>query len=184
MADEQGDFQALLTFFKAMSNESRLKIVALLADQEMTVGELAQRLELKEPTVSEHLAQLREAGLVIMRAEGNFRIYSFNAGRLHEMSKTLFNQEQLAALVDIAEDDQAVINNYLKDGRLTTIPASRKKLLPVLRWLADHFEYDRRYTEKEVNAIITQYHEDYATLRREMIGYGLLARERSVYWRV
>ncbi|MGZ3603043.1 MAG: DUF2087 domain-containing protein, partial [Ktedonobacterales bacterium] len=45
------------------------------------------------------------------------------------------------------------------------------------------FEYGRTYTEKEVNEILGRYHDDSATLRRELVGYKLLQRERAIYWR-
>lgn len=185
---EQDDFNTLLGFFKALGNENRLKIVAILAEEACTVRDLAQRLGLKEPTVSEHLALLRETGLVDVRADGNYRVYSFNPKALYAMNKALLSREQIAGLVEgeegANEDDQQVLRNFLKEGRLVIIPANRKKLLVVLRWLADQFEVGRQYAEKEVNAIITQYHEDYATLRREMIGHKLMAREKGIYWRL
>jgi hypothetical protein len=70
------------------------------------------------------------------------------------------------------------------DGRLHTIPASRRKRGVVLRWLMTGFEPDRRYPEAEVNAIIQARHWDSATLRRELIGHRMLARENGIYWRL
>jgi hypothetical protein len=54
----------------------------------------------------------------------------------------------------------------------------------VLRWLVTRFEEERRYPEREVNEIIGQHHSDFATLRRELIGAGLMRREEGVYWRM
>jgi DNA-binding HxlR family transcriptional regulator len=181
---DQQDFQTLLGFFKALGNESRLKIIAMLAEGECTVRELAQRLNLKEPTVSEHLAMLREAGLVSVRSEGNYRIYSFDAQVLTQMNRALLSRERLAALVGGTDDDQQVLSHFLDGERLMTIPVNRKKLLVVLRWLVAKFEEGRRYTEKEVSDIIALHHPDYATLRRELIGHKLMARDHGVYWRI
>ena len=50
--------ETLLAFFKALADESRLRIVGLLAEREYSVQALAQALALKEPTVSHHLAVL------------------------------------------------------------------------------------------------------------------------------
>lgn len=183
--DGTQNFETLLSFFKALGNESRLKIVAILADGECTVRELAQRLELKEPTVSEHLAMLKDTGLVSVRSEGNFRYYSFNAKALYAMNKALLSREQLAALAPEDDDEKRVLKNYLDSNeRLTQIPVNFTKRQIILRWLVDKFEYGRQYPEKEVNAIISRHHEDYATLRREMIASKLMAREKSVYWRL
>ena len=56
------EFQSLLRFFKVLGDESRLKIVGILAQDERSVDELAAMLNLKEPTVSHHLAKLKEIG--------------------------------------------------------------------------------------------------------------------------
>jgi DNA-binding transcriptional ArsR family regulator len=59
----------LLTFFKAMADANRLKIVGLLAQQPYSVEQLAAMLDLKPSTVSHHLKLLSEAGLVSARAQ-------------------------------------------------------------------------------------------------------------------
>jgi len=53
----------------------------------------------------------------------------------------------------------------------------------VLRHIAHSFEQGTRYSERQVNEILARFHEDTATLRRELVGYGWLARERGQYWR-
>jgi hypothetical protein len=53
----------------------------------------------------------------------------------------------------------------------------------ILRYLAGQFAEGKLYPEKEVNASLQQFHPDSATLRRELVGYGLLKREHGVYWR-
>jgi hypothetical protein len=54
----------------------------------------------------------------------------------------------------------------------------------ILAWLAQHFDPDRRYHEAEVNQILQTRHWDSATLRRELVGYRMLAREQGIYWRL
>jgi hypothetical protein len=54
----------------------------------------------------------------------------------------------------------------------------------ILAWLAQHFDPDRRYPEAEVNQILQARHWDSATLRRELVGYRMLARDRGIYWRL
>jgi hypothetical protein len=68
---------------------------------------------------------------------------------------------------------------------MTHLPAKRKKLLVILRWLASLFQADRLYSEAEVNAVLKAvYEEDYVSLRRELVDYGYLRRERGggKYW--
>lgn len=188
-------FQTLLQFFKALADESRLKIVGILANQECSVEELAVLLQLKEPTVSHHLAKLKELNLVTMRPEGNRRFYQLDSTALQTISQEVFTPEKIASLIENVDTEaweSKVLQNYLESNsdstdelqRLKEIPASRKKRLVVLKWLAEKFEVGAEYPETSVNEILKRYHPDYATLRRELIGYQLMQREHGVYWRV
>ena len=55
-----------------------------------------------------------------------------------------------------------------------------------IRYVAQAFEIKKKYSEKKVNEILSRYHEDTASLRRELVGYGLMKREGGGgdYWRV
>ena len=181
-------FKLLLSFFKALGNEARLKIVGILANRECTVGELAAMLDLKEPTVSGHLAMLKELALVDVRAQGNHRIYSLNLRMLIELNKETFSHEKLAALVPAEETEDAfarrVFQSFVKGEEIIQFPASDKKMLVLLRWLASKFTVGERYPEKAVNEMLGRHNPDYATLRRMLVDYGFLRREKGIYWRV
>jgi hypothetical protein len=177
----------LLRFFKALAHESRLRLLGFLAQRARTVQELASLLGLTEPTTSHHLGLLREAGLVSLRVEGNLHWYDFEPSELAPLAKSVFSRQNVAnwAGEARAEKPDRLIQNYLEpDGRLRLIPASRKKRYPVLAWLASHFDLDRRYREAEVNQILQTRYWDSATLRRELIGYRMLARDKGIYWRL
>jgi hypothetical protein len=180
------EIQTALVHLKLLANEARLKLLGLLAERERSVGELAEILGLKEPTVSHHLAKLSEGELVAMRREGTVHFYRLRVEKLQEMNRELFTAERVASFgADAGGDawERKVLNTYLEDGRLSKIPESRKKRDVVLRWLATQFERGREYPEREVNEVIGRYHADFATLRRELIGAGLMRREAGVYWR-
>ena len=183
MTDEQ--FTRLLQFFQVFSNESRLRLIGHLANGERNVGELAQLLNLKEPTVSHHLAELKELGLVEARAEGNLRIYRLNTRVLETLSKDIFAQPNLAALVPRSElsEDERILRTWVKNGRLVDIPAQEKKKQVVIHWLAEQIDPERRWTEREFNQWLAQFNEDYATLRRYLVDGGYMARENGIYWR-
>ena len=183
----QENFDKLLQFFKVLGNESRLKILGLLANSERSVGELANLLDVKEPTISHHLAMMKDLGLVDVRAEGNERIYWLENKFLERMSKDIFSQDNLATLVDDQAEnawDQKVLQTFVEDGRITAIPSRYKKRQVILNWLVEKFERDRRYTEAELSELLEQYHPDYAALRRYFIDTGLMAREKGIYWRL
>jgi predicted transcriptional regulator len=184
---EQAEFQKLLDFFKALANDSRLKIIGILANRACSVSDLADLLDLKEPTVSHHLSMLKELGLVTMQADGNTHIYSLDQDALIQMNKDLFSSDRMANLVENVDErgwEAKVRSNFVVDGKLTEIPAQLKKRMAILRWLVDKFEFGRRYPEKELNELIKQYHPDCASLRRYMVETGLMQRENGVYWRL
>jgi predicted transcriptional regulator len=181
--------EELVTFFKALSDANRLKIIGLLAQQPYSVEELAALLDLKASTVSHHLAKLTRVGLVSAKADSYYNVYQLDEKALEAKSRSIFSQENLAASVaDIDADayDNKVVKDYVrKDGSLKTIPAQKKKLEAVLRYVVKAFEVNKRYSEKKVNEILGGYHADYASLRRELVGFGLMKREGGggEYWR-
>ncbi len=183
------DLATLLAFFKVMANESRLRIVGLLAERERSVQELAELLELKEPTVSHHLAALKALGLVTARSEGVTHWHALKLETLTRLNRGLLDQAGAVAVTqEVAERhggwEAKVLATFLDaGGRLTAIPASRRKRQIVLKWLAEQFDEHRRYREAEVNELIQRRHWDCATLRRELIGSGMMAREGGIYWR-
>ncbi len=185
----QDQFETLLRFFKVLGNESRLKILGLLANDERSVGELAVLLDLREPTISHHLAAMKELGLVDVRAEGNNRIYWLNSQFLEGMSKDMFSQSNLATLVDDEETSTAwedkVLRVYMDGNRIKQIPSKRKKERVILQWLADQFEMDRQYYELDLNEIIKQFHPDAAYWRRALVVEQFMARDNhNMYWRL
>lgn len=181
------DFPTLLQFFKALANESRLKLVGILAQRECSVEELAALLNLKEPTVSHHLARLKELQLVILRPEGNTHFYRLNSDTLVALNKAVLNPDQQVTFAEPIQSElweDKVLRAYLEAGRLKEIPASRRKRFVILKWLVRQFEPDTPYPERAVNELIQRYHPDSATLRRELIGYRLMQREQGLYRRL
>jgi len=180
------DLPTLVRFLKALANESRLKLLGLLAGEERSVKELAEKLTLKEPTVSHHLARLQELGLVRMRAEGTTHRYRLEAATLHRLSRELFTPGQVAGIADAVEGEtweRKVLRTFFDGDTLTRIPAARKKRDVVLKWLVNRFEPGVRYPEAKVNEILKRHHPDSATLRREFIMTGMMERAKGVYRR-
>ncbi|HEX7243419.1 MAG TPA: metalloregulator ArsR/SmtB family transcription factor [Longimicrobiaceae bacterium] len=181
------EIESALQYLKLLANETRLRLLGLLAQRERSVGEVAEILGLREPTISHHLAKLSEAGLVEMRAEGTVHFYRLDGDALQRLGRELFAPGQVTSLAGTEAADaweRKVLDTYLQSGRLSRIPATRKKRDVVLRWLVARFEDGRRYPEREVNETIQQFHPDSATLRRELIMTGLMQRENGLYWRL
>ncbi len=173
-----------LLLFKCLSDRSRLQILKSLALEDMYVERLAQRLGLTPPTISFHLKKLTEAGAVTGTKNQYYTVYSLN--------RELFKREMLDILLEQSEeaDEQQrrdeeyrrkVLDTFFEDGKLKSIPAQRKKERIILEKIAEEFESGRDYSEREVNIIIADFHDDFCTIRRDMIAEKLLSREGGVY---
>jgi len=169
----------LLAFFKALADANRLKIVGLLALRSYSGEELAALLGLKASTVSHHLSRLAGVGLVSARAEGYYSIYRLEEAALQK-TRLLFSHSDLVSVasgVDVDAYDRKVIADFTRpDGSLKGIPAQRKKLEAILRYVARDFEPGKRYPEKQVNEVLVRFHADTASLRRELVGAKLMER--------
>ncbi|MNR41720.1 hypothetical protein D3C85_1601430 [compost metagenome] len=72
-------------------------------------------------------------------------------------------------------------NFFAKDGHLKQIPAQLKKKLIVLEYMVSKLDPGHKYGEREINEFIKPMHEDYATLRRELIMHQFMYRENEEY---
>jgi hypothetical protein len=175
----------ILDFFKALADASRLKIIGILAQHPCSVEDLSSLLELKPSTVSHHLERLSTIGLVSARASGWYSMYELNRSALDSAAREFLSSENITSVAQTEMDayDRKILADFSSpDGRLEIIPAKRKKLEAILRHLAKSFAPGQRYSEKQVNEILARFNDDTATLRRELVGYGLLERERGIYW--
>jgi len=75
-------FESPVLFAKALADETRQKIMKLVCCQWLSVSEIVEQLDVSQPTVSHHLALLRESGLVDVREEGKQTFYSLNQERI------------------------------------------------------------------------------------------------------
>jgi DNA-binding transcriptional ArsR family regulator len=180
--------EELLIFFKALADANRLKIIGLLAQQPLTVEQLAAILNLGASTVSHHLSRLAEAGLVSAKAHSYYSIYQLEGEALEAKARRLLARETLPAMaadIDIEAFDRKVLADYLlPDGQLKVIPSQQKKLHVILHRIIQDFNPGDVYSEKQVNEILSGYHEDTASLRRELISTHLLSRKAdgTAYW--
>lgn len=167
-----------VTILKTVADETRLAILALLAEEDSYVERIAAGLSLTPATVCYHLKKLESVGLVSAHRTQFYQIYTLNHTLLDLPLGAFLSKPQPDA--DKLYRDK-VWQSFFVGGRLTRIPAQLKKREIVLGKIAEAFAADRSYTETEVNEILTRYHEDYCTLRREMIACGFLKRDHETY---
>lgn len=105
LVENVDDVKALARLFKALSDETRLRLLKLLADQgsegALCVGALAGRVGITQSAVSQHLAVLRDAGLVVDERRGYFvhyRLNQANLSRWRERMRATLGEELARAL--------------------------------------------------------------------------------------
>ena len=175
---ESAQLEDLSLLFKALSDPARLRILGVLAEHPHAGHELADRLALSPPTISHHMRRLVAARLVDVEPEAQSRIYSLRIEAIRELSGSVLGDD---ATRPTSEEDNAVLRAFFDGPRLRQIPASRKKRVIVLRRLLEQFAPGKSYPESEVNDLLREAHEDVATLRRELIDYGFMVRDRGIY---
>ena len=175
-----------------MSSLDAATLVRLLADdnRRRVVAALVLGASRADHVVSSTGLALRDAVEAVSRLEA--------AGLLERGSDgTLVLLEQAFALAARASapeprasdhpDEPAevarVLDQAFRNGRLVHLPTKETKRLVVLDHIAQRFEPGRRYTEKQINASLSEIHEDTATLRRDMVDFGFMDRADGEYWR-
>ncbi|MMZ45634.1 metalloregulator ArsR/SmtB family transcription factor [Paenibacillus sp. Mc5Re-14] len=178
----------MVNYHKALADPTRMRILLLLSCGEMHGQALAKKLNLSQPTVTHHASKLREVGLIKERRDKNTVYFTLNPEliRQHAEATVRFIFEKGEEEEDMSELNETleatVLRNFFaKDGKLRQIPAQYKKKLIVLQMLAEKLEPGRIYPERELNEWIKQYHEDFATIRRELIMHQFMYREREMY---
>lgn len=153
----------------------------------MYVELLAERLGLSTSTTSFHLKKLMDANIVSSRKEQYYTIYSLNE-RVFTLSLGELVQDTRSEdeVLDQREDEYRaqVIASFFKYNKLQSLPVQKMKRRIVLEKIVESFEMDRTYTEREVNLIIADFHDDFCTIRRDLVGFNLMERKSGIYKRV
>ena len=176
-----------IRLFKCLSDKSRLQILKSLAIEDMYVERLAERLGITAPAVSFHLKKLAEAGTVTSYKSQYYMMYSLKKDIFETSILDIIREKSDEADAQAQRDAvyrQKVIDAFFEYGKLKAIPAQRKKERIILEVIVQEFEFDRIYSEREVNIIIADFYDDFCTIRRDMIGEGLMDRDTRGYWRV
>src|SRR5215470_3878580 len=182
------EMKLLVVMGRALADPTRIRILGLLAERPMFGQELAKVLDVKPPTVSHHLSSLVAAGLVRVWRENNYHYYELDSDGIQRLAESTQHIARLLfagkPLPPKSDERARVVATFIKDGRLVSIPAQYKKRRYVMEELAHSFEWGRLYDEKEVNATLKKFHDDVASLRREMIDQRIMMRENGRYWLV
>jgi biotin operon repressor len=176
----------IVSFYKTMGDPTRVRIIALLANGPLHGQAIAGKLGLTPPTITHHLKKLRDIHVVFEKRDKNTIYFHLNEKIIREHAKELTQmlekKEDLSNMVELSLEKQKVIQNFFtKDGKLKNIPSQRKKRLMIFEHIVQGLEPGKKYAEKELNEYIKQFHEDYATIRREFIINQFMYRENGIY---
>lgn len=179
----------LATDSKYLSVTQVQKTLLSLLGQGLSDKEIAARLELSPSTVRHQRFVFREK---YKQAKAYLALYELaSAGeRKGEAIVELHSGARMTDdryVVTDAERDRILALAFasLDPLKLSHFPPKEKKKVVILAVIAERFERGRRYAEKEVNGILREIYDDYATLRRYLIEYGFMDRTRDCaeYWR-
>lgn len=176
-----------IAVLKALADRSRLMIARALAERPQYVEELSQQLDLAPSTVSFHLKKLEDAGLVRQQRDQYYTVYHLQNAFFDQPLRNMIIPDDAETEVQkerLENYRQKVLKTFFRYGKLMKIPVQRKKRRIILEKIAECFEMGKRYPEKDVNLIIAEYHDDFCTIRREMICEKIMDRERGVYWKL
>lgn len=181
----------LVNFHKCLADPIRIRILVMLNQGPLHGQALAGKLGVTPPTITHHMTKLREAGLVYQRREKNTIYFNLDEKNLKlgaqsvidvvNQDVTLETQDEKSVAITLKERTNVIQNFFSVSGRLKHIPAQRKKKLIVFEHIIQGLQAGKKYTEQEINAYIMQFHEDYATIRREFIMNHYMYRESGVY---
>ncbi|MBM7662632.1 putative transcriptional regulator [Bacillus mesophilus] len=180
----------LVQFHKVLADPTRIKMILLLSNKPLNGQELAEMLNISTPTVTHHVNKLREVGLLHQRRDKNTIYFTLDEKTLERSNESiikLIRQAKSEEGKDMLSEEQTqmrdhVIQNFFtSDGRLKQIPSQLKKKVIILEYLIGKLEKEKQYQEREINQFIKQFHDDFATIRREFIMHQFMYRENSVY---
>jgi len=171
--------------FSALSSVRRLQILEYLSHHPRCGEELASELGISAATVTHHLEILERGQLILRSHQRHYQIVQMRSDKLLELAQLL---SHIATRPSASEaipswEERKVLETYIKDGRLDSLPTRPRHLIIVLRHFIPHFRERFRYSEDEVNRILSPYSRDFALLRDLMVKHRLLSIKDGFYSR-
>lgn len=172
--------------FKALGHPARLLIINLIQAKPRHTEELAAILNLQPATVSHHLSQLTAVNLLTTEKDQYYQMYSLPEQALQHSLADLVAMSEPGLATAVAPDAyrDKVLATFFRHGRLRQIPTQQKKRQVIMEKLVEEFDLEQAYTEQEVNRVLIEFHDDVATLRRELIACHLMTRSDGIYRRL
>jgi hypothetical protein len=162
-----------------LADDDRRRVAAALELGATTLDEVVAATGLDAARAAKAAGRLAEAGLVI---HDRGSLYVLGAA-FQRAARTALTKPRSDEHADQPAERRKVLDTFVTDGRITSIPVHHGKRLAILDWLAQDFEVGVRYSEAMVNLILGKRHPDTAMLRRYLVDHDLLSRQAGEYWR-
>jgi len=163
-----------------LADENRRRVVAAMILGATGLDEIAAKAVVAERDAVVALERLTQAGLVEV-ADGDSFLLLEQAFQVAARAEA--DPNPVSQFPTRPPKEQKVLDQAFRDGRLTRLPAKRSQRLVVLDELVQRFEPGEKYSERQVNAKLSNSDLDVATLRRNLVDHGMLDRADGAYWR-
>lgn len=181
-----------LALAQLLLDVERLAILGVLARQPASLPTLLELTSLRGNILQRHLNRLAGAGLVQEYKHLEETLFRLDRDRVHLLARELGQATHPVtvlpeALLVMEESQRKLAAGYVnRDGSLKELPTSQQRLHAVLTYVVQVFEPGQHYSEKAVNELLKPFFSDTASLRRSLVDFNYLDRERngSAYWRV
>jgi hypothetical protein len=159
-----------------LGDEDRLRVVAAIALGARTIDDVVKAGGLAPHEVRRALPRLIAAGVVEDRDGLHVDLAPFRDAARDRPPR-------LRELPGATPEQARILRNFVENGRLKALPVRAWQRRLVLEYLATRFDEGIDYAEANVNDLLGQFHEDYASLRRCLVDEGLLTRAAGMYQR-
>jgi hypothetical protein len=162
-----------------LAEEDRLRVYAAVVLGASGLAAIESATGLPARAVAAAVGRLQQGGLLGVAEAGlraDVEVFK-DSVRAHAAAPA-----QVEPMDPDRQRDQ-ILRTFVVDGRLTQMPAAHGKRMVVLEHIASSFEPGVRYPEREVNAVLRAWFDDYAALRRYLVDSDLLSRADGTYWR-
>ncbi|MEO5899287.1 MAG: DUF2087 domain-containing protein [Ilumatobacteraceae bacterium] len=173
------------TIVGALADEQRRRAFAALELGATSLDGVVEATGMSPTEAAKALGRLVDIGLVVGGGGGQggrSGLYVVDAA-FERAAREALAKPKSSEHADLPAETRKVMDAFVVDGRLVSIPTTRAKRLVVLDRLSQDFEPGRRYSESMVNLILGKFHPDTAALRRYLVDELFLAREAGQYWR-
>ncbi len=163
-----------------LADAERRRVVAAMILGATGLDEIVSKAAVAERDAVMALERLSKAGLVESTDDGSYLLLE---QAFQVAARAEAEPNPASRFPSRPPKERKILDQAYRDGRLIRLPAKRSQRVVVLDELVQRFEPGERYTERQVNARLSNSEIDVATLRRNLVDYGMLDRADGAYWR-